>query len=192
MQVCLEGGGVFVLAEKEVERLGLAVGQALTTEKLRELQEAEKLRRAKEYATLLLSYRSRTVSELRQRLERKGFSEGIIAAVMERLAELKLVDDARFAQDYAEARIRTAGRSRRLVQAELHKLGVERAEIEKALAAAPDECVAARALLKKAKKRYAGLEEKVQRQRLFALLARRGFSYDTIRRVMGMEDYEEN
>ncbi len=191
LQVYLEGSGVFILTEKEVGKLGLAVGKKLTAEKLEQLREADELRRAKEYATLLLSYRSRTLSELRQRLARKGFSETTIAAVMKRLAELKLVDDARFAQDYAEARIRTAGRSRRLVQAELNKLGVGRAEIEEALAAAPDESVAARALLEKVKKRYAGLEEKVRRQRLFSLLARRGFSYDTIRRVMGMEDYEE-
>lgn len=188
VSVYLDDKYSFSLNEKAVEELGLAVGQELSEQDVERITKGDELRRAKEYAVLLLSYRARTVKELHSRLLRKGFSEEITDAAINRLAELKLVDDTKFAQDYAESRIRAAGRSRRLVKAELTKLGVARPQIDEALKEAPDETVAARELVAKYAKRYARLDEKTRRQRLYALLARRGFTYDTIRRVLELEE----
>lgn len=191
LSVFLDGSYAFSLAEKAVEELGLSVGQELSEEDTERIRRGDELRRAKEYAVLLLSYRARTAKELRDRLLRKNFSEETTDAALRRLAELKLVDDAKFAQDYAESRIRTAGRSKRLVKAELAKLGVARPQIDSALKSAPDETTAARALVEKMTRRYSRLADKTRRQRLFSLLARRGFSYDTIRQVLKLEDNTE-
>ncbi|MEO0080688.1 MAG: regulatory protein RecX [candidate division WOR-3 bacterium] len=188
MQVFLDGSDVLNLSKKTAENLGLAVGQELSEQELERIKQDDELRQAKEYAALLLSYRARTLRELRSRLLRKGFSEAVTDAAIRRLAELRLVDDAKFAQDYAEARIRAAGRSRRLVKAELTKLGVSRLEIEAALRDAPDEAIAAKELVAKYARRYTGLDEKTRKKRLFALLARRGFAYSTISQVLELEE----
>ena len=187
LSVYLDGQYSFSLSEKSAADFGLALGQELSQDDIDRITKGDELRRAKEYAVLLLSYRARTMKEIRARLAKKGFPDETIEAALRRLAELKLVDDTKFARDYTESRIRAAGRSRRLVKVELARLGVAKPEIDAALKEAPDEAVAARELVAKYAKRYARLDEKTRRQRLYALLARRGFAYDTIRKVLGVE-----
>jgi len=72
----------------------------------------------------------------------------------------------------------------------LIKRGVAREHIEEALAAAPDETAAAREVAEKYLSRNKRLEPAVLKRRLYAFLARRGFSPDTIRRVTDVEEAE--
>jgi SOS response regulatory protein OraA/RecX len=67
---------------------------------------------------------------------------------------------------------------------------VAKEHIEEALASAPDETEAAREVAQKYLSRNRRLEPLVLKRRLYALLARRGFSPDTIRQVSGVEDEE--
>lgn len=184
--------GVYCLAldRDKVARLELAPGSEVEPEALERLAREDEVGRAKEYALLLLSYRARTVKELTGRLRRKGFGLEVADAVIARLRELRILDDSRFAADFAEARLKLAHKGKRIVRAELRKLGVEKQEIDAAIAQAPDETEAAAQLVEKLKSRYARLEPEVRRRRLYALLARRGFSPDTIRAVIGLVDGE--
>jgi SOS response regulatory protein OraA/RecX len=61
---------------------------------------------------------------------------------------------------------------------------VARPAIDQALAQAGDEDEAARAVLTKAAARYAGLESRARYRKLYALLARRGFSPPVISRAL--------
>jgi len=54
---------------------------------------------ARRYAFLLLNYRSRSEKELRERLEKKGFSENHIASTLGHLKEAGYLDDQALAQD---------------------------------------------------------------------------------------------
>jgi SOS response regulatory protein OraA/RecX len=53
---------------------------------------------------------------------------------------------------------------------------------------APDEVTSAAKLVAQARRRYAALEPRVQRQRLYALLVRHGYDGDTIRRALEMTE----
>ena len=53
---------------------------------------------------------------------------------------------------------------------------------------APDEVESAAKLVAQARRRYAGLEPRIQRQRLDALLARRGYDSDIIRRALELKE----
>src|SRR6266536_2690094 len=55
-------------------------------------------------ALRLLEARARTRLELEQRLEQRGFEARAVAAALDRLAEVGLVDDQAFARDLAEIR----------------------------------------------------------------------------------------
>lgn len=191
ISVFLDGAFAFGVHRETVERLGLAVGREVNRAELDRLLREEELRKCRDYALLLLSYRARTRAELEQRLVRKGFAPDIAQTTIERLKELKLVDDARFAQGFAQDRITIGHKGKWRVRAELMKRGVGRQEIEAALKTAPDETEAARELVELYAKRYARLEPEVRRRRLFALLSRRGFSLDTIRQVTGEDEAEE-
>jgi regulatory protein len=143
--------------------------------------------RAWNYVLRLLSFRPRTRAELRQRLLRRGFSEDLVSQVLARAEEAGLVDDRAFARLYAEERLATRPRPRRLVAAELRAKGVEaRLAVEAARTAFPElseEELARRALAEK-KGRWEGLPKPVALRRAYAFLLRRGFSPDLSRRIV--------
>jgi SOS response regulatory protein OraA/RecX len=70
------------------------------------------------------------------------------------------------------------------------KRGIDRKQIDAAIAEAPDEVAAAKEVAQKYLSRNRRLEPEVLRRRLYALLARRGFSPDTIRQVIDLDEAE--
>lgn len=87
--------------------------------------------RAWNYLLWLLARRSYTVSELRQRLERRGLPEADAEPLLARLVELRLVDDALYAEQYVNSR--QAARGRSALRRELQRKGVAEELVEKEL-----------------------------------------------------------
>jgi regulatory protein len=185
VSVFLDGNFLFGLAAETVVTLGLRVGMEVDRARLDEIAREEQLHQARQYAFLLLSYKARTTTELKQRLARKGFSPDVQSRTLERLAELRMIDDAGYARQFAQDRVSLGHKGKWRVRGELLKRGVAKEHIEEALAAAPDETAAAREVAEKYLSRNRCLEPAVLRRRLYAFLARRGFSPDTIARVIG-------
>lgn len=191
VSVYIDGMFAFGMKREWVEELGLREGTVVDRARLDKLLFEVQFRQARDYALLLLTYKARTRAELKQRLAKKTYSPEVVEAVLAKLEEKKVVDDARFAQGFTEDRINIGRKGKWRVRAELVKRGVAKEQIEQALAAAPDEKQAAREVLEQYAKRHARLEPEVRRRRLYALLARRGFSVDTIREVLNAEDAAE-
>lgn len=189
--VFLDGTFLFGLSAQTVRATGLRVGMEVDRATLDRIAREEQLLQARNYAFRLLSYKARTTAELKQRLGRKGFGPEIVAATLDRLRELRLLDDEGFARQFVEDRVRVGHRGRLRIRAELAKRGIERGQIEAALADAPDEVAAAQAVADKYRRRNRRLEPAVLRRRLYGFLARRGFTRDTISRVIGCEEAEE-
>ena len=104
--------------------------------------------------------------------------EAAIAATVERFAELKLVDDERFAEARL-ASLRRRGTSARMAAAKLSEKGVDRQLIEAILAA--DESDDRTAALAHARRRrlgpYRSRDREARRDRDVAAMVRAGFSY---------------
>jgi regulatory protein len=190
VSVFLDGTFLFGLSSETVGALGLRVGREVDRAELDRIAHEEQMHEARQYAFLLLSYKARTTSELTQRLTRKGFSPDIVSRTLQRLAELKMVDDAGFARRFAEDRIAIGHKGKWRVRGELLKRGLDRQQIDAAIEQAPDETAAAREVAEKYVSRNRRLEPGVLKRRLYALLARRGFSPDTIRTVTGVRSDE--
>ncbi len=140
----------------------------------------------REAALRLLERTRRTRADLARRLRDKGYAAATIEETLGRLAEVGLVDDVEYARAWlAGRRLRRPAGSRRLEQ-ELRAKGVDLEDVAKAqdvLAGQQgevDELAGARKVIAQAERRYRGLEPRARRQRLYALLARRGFSGDVI------------
>ncbi len=191
LSLYLDGQFVISIGSEEAAELGLSVGRELDQKDLRKILADLHYRRARDYALLLLSYRARTEAELCKRLQQKGFSGEAITSVLARLTELKLLDDERFAQEFAQDRVNIGHKGKWRVRAELLRRGVSPERIEEALRTVPDEKAAARRVIEQCLRRYAGLEPTVRRRRLYGLLARRGFSIDTIEEVMAEQNEGE-
>jgi regulatory protein len=89
-----------------------------------------------ERALRLLAVRPRTRRELHTRLVRAGFEPGEVAVELDRLEEVGLVDDARFAAEFVEHALDRRLEGRRAVAADLSAKGVDRGLIEETLQAA--------------------------------------------------------
>jgi regulatory protein len=133
----------------------------------------------KDRALRLLSVRSRSRAELRDRLVRAGYEATEVEAAMADLEAVGLIDDERFARDYAEHH-RRRGLGRRGGLAALRAKGIERDMAEEAVGEINPEDEAERAF-EVARGRLARLRAvtpDVAHRRTVAFLLRRG--YDSI------------
>jgi regulatory protein len=139
----------------------------------------------------LLTSRARTRSELAGQLAKRGYSEDVSAAVLDRLADVGLVDDAGFAEQWVRSRRASAGKGKRALAVELRDRGVCDEFIDESLAGIDDGAERQRAEdLVRAKLRRERLDDgddpKVIR-RLVGMLARRGYSSSLAVDVVAIE-----
>lgn len=142
-----------------------------------------------ERALSLLEHRARSVAELRRKLIEKGAPRSEIEEVIARLLDQKLLDDSDFARQFARSRITGSGVSRFRVLQELRRKGVgndiaERALEELQVDEGVDASTSIQRVADKKWKALARLDDLTRRRRLYAFLARRGFSPDEIRGAM--------
>jgi regulatory protein len=127
----------------------------------------------------LLTGRSRTRAELLAQLTKRGYPDDVSAQVLDRLADVGLVNDTDFAQQWVESRHARAGKSRRAMAAELHTKGVDKDVITAALGAIDGEAERSRAeelvRVKLRRDALSGDDARITR-RLVGMLARRGYS----------------
>ena len=76
-------------------------------------QETQVVRRAKLQAYRILAYRNQTSSELRDRLQRRGYTITIIDEVLHQLVSDGYLDDRKLALDWARYRLQTKPLGRR-------------------------------------------------------------------------------
>ncbi len=126
-----------------------------------------------------LSFRPRSSKEVKEFLQKKTKTASVVDCVMDRLVELGYIDDNKFAAWWIESRQKTKPKGMRLIKFELKQKGVD----TEAVVEMPEDEVARRAIQKKLEiwKKLPKLEEK---KKLYDFLARRGFSYNTITRVI--------
>jgi len=158
----------------------LKVGQTLSEEKIESLLDADRREKAWQQALLYLSYRPRSLAEIRQNLRKHDYPESVIEETLERLRQNRFADDESFARAWIENRNAFRPRSARALRRELRQKGIAEEIIQPALETlADDEKAAYEAGLKKARK-LASLEWQPFRKKLGDFLARRGFSYAII------------
>ncbi|MCY4606000.1 MAG: regulatory protein RecX [Gemmatimonadetes bacterium] len=136
----------------------------------------DQLQKAKDAAYRYLSYRARSVAEVRGKLREKDFAAKVVTEVIDDLQRQKLLDDREFARRWVEARLPRAYGARKLAQDLRHK-GVATGVIDEVIAEyAPvlDSSERTVALLSKQAWRYRGLAPDKAKRRMLGFLARRG------------------
>jgi regulatory protein len=156
-------------------------GQFLSEEDIQQLIQKDTREVVYQSALRLLGYKARTVAEVRKRLVDKGFPEGSIEEVLEKLKENHLLDDRQYAQLWTEDRAVYHPRSRRMMRWELLGKGVAQDEVEAALSTVCSDEDLAYGAANKAIKRWKNLPVDDFRKKCSDFLARKGFSYDIVR-----------
>jgi len=139
-------------------------------------------------AQRLMAYRPRSRKELEQRLRQKGFSKDLIGQVIAALESKKLIDDKRFAKLCVETRLHSKPSSLSDVKKYLEQKGVSGYVADDILSDYKDgfdEYEVAKSLAQKRILAYSGLKTIKAKKRLMDYLARRGFSYELVYKVLG-------
>jgi regulatory protein len=128
----------------------------------------------------LLTARARTRAELAGQLVKRGYPDDVGERVLDRLADVGLVDDRDFAEQWVRSRRVNAGKGKRALASELRTKGIEDDVIADALADIDAGAERARAehliadKLRRERLTDADGDAKLAR-RLVAMLARRGY-----------------
>ncbi len=137
-------------------------------------------------ALKLLSYKPRSVAEIRARLNEKEWAEAqVVEQVIARLSELGYLDDEQFAARFADSRLTMKPLGRTRLRRDLQRKKVSAQVVEQALEQAyeehSEEELIARAIAKRTRLKGAPTTRE-EAKKLFDYLIRRGFSYDLVMR----------
>ena len=170
---------------------GLRVGDRLTDSTLNDLRKSEELHLARESALRLLSYRARSKKEVRDRLKRKGISPGVVAEVIDAFQRSGLLDDLEFAKAFAHDQLMRKPMGEALLKQQLSKKGINKETIEQVLLEVyqgdTEDAYAfelASKRIKRSRSSFLKLDPVKQKKRLWDYLARRGFDWVTVRKVV--------
>lgn len=160
---------------------------------------SDRAEQARNLCLRLLTARARTRAELAGQLAKRGYPDDVSAAVLDRLAQVGLVDDGDFAEQWVRSRRVNAGKGKRALAAELRNKGVDNEVIDAALAgidAGAERARAEQLVRDKLRREKLGdpgdreVEAKVTR-RLVGMLARRGYgqtlAVDVVTAELAME-----
>jgi regulatory protein len=141
------------------------------------------------YALNLLAARPYSTQTLRRKLIQKEYEAADADEAIRRLVDNGLLNDAKYAEQYARSKILMTGASKRRLQQELFRKGIKGELATTAIANVIeqeeiDTGVLIERLGKKKLAQLGDLEPLVLRRRLFAFLARRGYDLDEIKTVV--------
>ncbi len=157
--------------------------------------EADSAERARALAWRSLNKRDRTVDEVGGMLLGKRVEPAVADRVVTELIELGYLDDARYAERFAEDRRRLDGWGSERIARRLRELGVDRDHVDAALASQDpeEELEAALELLRRRCRQPP--ETRAERDRALGILVRRGYApdlaFDALRRHAGVEPEPE-
>ena len=138
-------------------------------------------------AVKILMRRAHSVSDMKKALIRRSADEDLIKKVLARLKQNGLIDDARYAKQFARQRTEIRHQGKYRVARKLRARGVPDQHIETAVeeaAANSDEAAMVRQRIDRKLRLFRGEIDDRKIASLYRTLLRAGFSSDTIRREL--------
>jgi Uncharacterized protein conserved in bacteria len=186
-QVYMNEQFAFTLYKGELSHYGLREGVSVTQELYQEI-ESMLLKRAKKRSLHLLNTRSYTQKQLSDKLKMNGYSDKIILQAIDYVESFGYINDKAYVEQYIATQ--KGRRSMREIREKLRQKGIERQRLEdffEAMEDEQDDTDAIKSILQK--KKYAPCEASVEeKRRIYAYLARKGFRYEDINKVLQVSD----
>ena len=165
---------------------GLVSGDEINEEELTAFEEAAGSRRAFNSALNSLDYRDHSEKEIRAKLLRKHDADYVDEAV-EKLIELDLVNDERYAENYARELFERKKFGKMRIKSELRAKGISadiaNAAVEELFEEEEPDNVQ-RIVDSIGKRYYNRMNDEVGRKKVFSALQRMGYSFSDIREAM--------
>ncbi len=138
-------------------------------------------------AVRALMRRAHSVHEMKQKLERRSQNKLLVQVVMARLKENGMIDDAKYAKQFARQRTQTRKQGKYRVARDLRARGIPDRHISSALeevAQTSDEAAMVRQRIERKLRSYRGEIDEKKMASIYGSLLRAGFSADVVRREL--------
>ena len=181
VEIALDGVTAARVRRAHYQKCPVEIGSELDLDAYLDKVAAVQFADGYEAALTSLDFCARSAKEIASALRRKGYVEPCVNAVVERLRENGLIDDARYARRMAEVQsVKPVGLY--AFKRRLKAKGISDEDAEDALSAFDDaqQQDAAKAAAEKLYKKYSALPEREAKAKLSQALARRGFGWDAI------------
>ena len=181
VEIALDGVTAARVRRAHYQKCPVEIGSELDLDAYLDKVAAVQFADGYEAALTSLDFCARSAKEIASALRRKGYVEPCVNAVVERLRENGLIDDARYARRMAEVQsVKPVGLY--AFKRRLKAKGISDEDAEEALSAFDDaqQQEAAKAAAEKLYKKYSALPEREAKAKLSQALARRGFGWDAI------------
>ncbi len=192
VSIYLDDKYAFGIHDETLLKFGLRRNDQLDEKKIEEITAFEEVLNVREKAMRFLSYRARSEKEIRDKLKKKKFSEELIDTVIQKLQLAGLINDLEFGRMFARDKMGKKPMGRIMLKQELLRKGITNHLIEQILSEVypnhgEDEfaLTLARKRLQRYKSSFAKLDTFKRKKKLADYLARRGFDWDTISKVVG-------
>lgn len=168
-----------------MEAAKLRKGQTLSDQEVAAMQGEDAVAKAVDSAARFLSYRPRSVDEVRRNLTGKSIDAPVVDAALERLTAMGYLDDAAFARFWVQNRTAFKPLGPGALRYELRRKGISDDDIEAVLEDVDPEAAAYQAAQSQLRRlRAARPDAKTFRTKLSSFLQRRGFNYGVINEVV--------
>ena len=150
------------------------------------------LSKAKESALVFLSYRDRSISEMNQRLSKKGYPAEVIEIVVRDLEKVDLLNDERFALSFSRYKIEDKSWGPEKLRFELRVKGIDKELGENVINRIYKKYSQNDLIQKLLSKRVKNQQEvnRAEMKKHIDYLKRRGFRWDVIREaISNNEEY---
>lgn len=186
--IYLDGAYYCSLELETVMKNRLKTGTEIETERLDAFQAESETSRALDKALNFISRSKKTAKQIAEYLKSKGYTDGTIANVTEKMSGYGFIDDGDYAKDYAKSY--SSKKGKRLIALELKSKGVGEREIDEALCGLSEE-EAANNLAEKYMKNKP--KDKATAIKCYKHLLSKGFDYETAKsaaeRILKDEDF---
>ena len=195
MSVQLSGGGLaqemkIYIHSEIIRKYNVAKGMELSEEEADRLIYENDLRRARERALYLMESRDHSYRELFDKLE-KNYSEDICFEVCNRLAEIGVINDRRYAEKLCRQLFEVKKLGRYRVKQEMRLKGLGSEIIEEAMENFSEEDEPFERLEKLVEQKYERyLTDRKGVEKVKNALARKGYSFGEIKEVLDLYDLD--
>lgn len=186
VNIYLDGKFGFGIDLENFVKLGLKVEQELSDKKVEEIVKKSEFQKNLDKLLRFATLRPRSEKEIKDWFKRRKVYESLHKELFNRLNRLDLINDEKFAQWWVEQRSSFRPRGKRALEMELRMKGIKKEVIGQVLSDIKmDEEKVARELLNKKSYKWRLLPKREARAKMSAFLARKGFDWEIIEKVLG-------
>ncbi len=189
--IYLDGDDSFEVHETILAQYGLCTGLELDDRRIQTIKVAALRKAAEDSALNYISYRPRSLQEVRNHLMHKGYSEELAESIASHLESVRLVNDLEFARMFVRDKLRRKPTGKALLLRQLSAKGIPSAmsrQVLREIISDEDQTSAAKELatrrLRLTQRSMMKLDPVKQKQRLTGYLLRHGFSTDIVQKTV--------